>query len=539
MPEPGLSEVVREWVLPRVLERQARDNPGQPYLEIPGQQPVSFGEMEHRTRRVANALAALGVGFGDPVALMLPNSAAFIETWLAVARLGAVLVPLNTAWRGDLLRHVLHDCGARLVIAGTSLLPALAECGVDGSTHTLVVVAEVAQAAMPEGAVAFATLHAGPDTGLDVLVAVHDLAAILYTSGTTGRSKGVRLPHGHLHLDPQVYIEQLGLTADDVLYTCLPLFHANALLLGAYAALILGSRLVLAPRFSASAWLGEIRRSGATVTNLLGAMTGFIFNQPERDDDAGSALRVVVAVPTSPVQGPLFEQRFGVRLVELYGTTEVNCPVFQNLHEERRPGSCGRLADRWYECRLVDPQTDLDVAPGQPGEFVVRNKAPWTFMMGYHNSPQETLHAWRNLWFHTGDVLRRDADGYFYFVDRLKDSIRRRGENISAFEVEEVLLAHPDIAEAAVVGIPSPLDPLEQEVKACIVLRPGRTLDPVGLTAHCAGRMADFMVPRYIEAYSTLPRTATDKVMRTELRTHGVRDCTWVSPQAARRAQTR
>ena len=533
MPERPLSEVVRDWVLPRVLERQAHAAADRPFLEMVGQPAISFGEMEHRTRRVANALAALGVAFGDHVAVMLPNSVAFIETWIAVARLGAVLVPLNTAWRGDLLRHVLRDCGARLAIVDASLLPALAQAWVPGSGDTLVVVA--AAGALPDGAISFAALQAGAETALAVDVAVHHPAALLYTSGTTGRSKGVLLPHGHLHLDPQVYIEQLGLTAADVIYTCLPLFHANALLLGAYTALILGARLVLAPRFSASGWLGDIRRSGATVTNLLGATTGFIFDQPPRPDDADTALRQVVAVPTSPVTRPLFERRFGVRMAELYGATEVNCPVFQKPGDAGPPGSCGRLVERWYEARLVDPSTDLDVPAGQPGEFVVRNKAPWTFMAGYHNLPEETLHAWRNLWFHTGDLLRQDEDGYYYFVDRLKDSIRRRGENISAFEVEEVLLTHPDVAEAAVIGIASPLDPLEQEVKACIVLRPGRAADPAALAAHCAGRMADFMIPRFIEAYPSLPRTATAKVMRAELRAHGVRGGTWVSPDAIRR----
>ncbi len=185
--------------------------------------------------------------------------------------------------------------------------------------------------------------------------------------------------------------------------------------------------------------------------------------------------------------------------------------------------------------RLVDPVTDLDVPIGQQGELVVRNKAPWTLMSGYYNMPDATLRAWRNLWFHTGDILRQDGDGYFYFVDRLKDCIRRRGENISAFEVEAALLSHPAVAEAAVVGIVSPLDPLEQEVKACVVAQAGLAIDPAGLAAHCSLHLADFMVPRYIEVYSEFPRTATEKVQKSELRSHGIRAATWVSPDAARR----
>jgi crotonobetaine/carnitine-CoA ligase len=345
MARDDLSAIVQGWVLPRILVAQAQRFPERPYLAFDGGAPISFGAMEYRTRCLANGLAQQGVGFGDRVLLMLPNSVAFIETWLAVSRLGAVLVPVNTAWRGDLLSHVISDCGARMMIVGAAFTEA-----VNSATASCPVPLQMV--VVGEGG-AFEQLRQGPDHLVDAVVAVQDSAAILYTSGTTGRSKGALLPHGHLHLDPQVYIEQLGLTADDVIYTCLPLFHANALLLGAYGALILGCRLVLAPRFSASGWLDDIRRSGATVTNLLGVMTDFIFRQPVRDDDAQTALRVAVAVPISPTQGPQFESRFGVRLVELYGATEINCPVFQPLDAVRRPGSCGRLVDRWYEGRLV------------------------------------------------------------------------------------------------------------------------------------------------------------------------------------------
>jgi crotonobetaine/carnitine-CoA ligase len=378
----------------------------------------------------------------------------------------------------------------------------------------------------------FGELEGSEPLERDATLAVSDIAAIMYTSGTTGRSKGVLLPYGHLHLNPHVYIEQLGLTADDVIYICLPLFHANGLLLGIYAALILGCRAVLAPGFSASRWASDVRTSGATVTNLLGVMTDFVLAQPPHPDDRTSALRAVIAVPFSPEQAEAFRDRFGAEIGSLYGSTELNCPIYRPPGTRAQGGSCGRVVSAWFEARLADPETDLEVPEGEPGELLVRPLVPWTTMAGYHGQPEATLAAWRNLWFHTGDLMRRDGHGNYVYLDRLKDCIRRRGENVSAAEVEAVLARHPAVAQVAVVGIPSPFDAHEQEVKACIVAAAEGRQDPEEISAYCRERMPGFAVPRFIEFYATLPTTPTGKVAKAELRTHGVRKETWVSPDA-------
>ncbi|WP_137389904.1 AMP-binding protein [Rhodoligotrophos defluvii] len=523
--------------LPQLIEDRARRLADRPFLRVIGGAERSYGEIEHRSRKLANGLKALEIGHGDRVLVMLGTSVEFVEAWFAINRLGAVLVPVNTGFVGDYLANIINDADARVIIAGRRYQPALA--AVLPELPGLRALVDVDDGAAPATfdstameRIAFAELMAGPERGLDVAVAPRDIGAIIYTSGTTGRSKGVLMPHGQLYMNPRIYIDQLGLGQSDVLYSALPLFHANALLLGVFGALLLESRVALSPHFSASRWLQDIRETGATATNLLGVMVDFILKQPEGDADHDNPLRIATAVPTAPDLGPVFEKRFGVQLIELYGSTELNCPIYHPRGEPRRARSCGRPVSEWYECRLVDPETDEEVAPGQPGELVVRPRRPWMIMADYHNRPEDTVAAWRNLWFHTGDVMRQDEDGYFYFLDRAKDAIRRRGENISSFEVEEVLRRHEAVLEAAVVGIASPFNPHEQEVKAHVALRPGAVAAPEDIARHCAARMPDFARPRFIEIMDALPKTPTQKVRKQELRERGVTPATWVSPDA-------
>lgn len=527
---------VSDWVLPRVLADRARRFPDLPFLRFQGLPDVTFGEVEERCRRLAKGLSGLGIEAGDRVLVMLGNELAFVEAWFSINMLGAVLVPVNTAYRSEYLSHVVADSGAKVIVAGSAFLPVIEEIEeASAILRTIVVVDGGGPSPTWRGrasAVSLDELSRAPASLLDPAVAVGSPAAIMYTSGTTGRSKGVVMPHGHLHLNPVVYIEQLGLSQKDVLYTCLPLFHANALLLGVYGALILGTRVAVARRFSASGWLADIRDAGATVTNILGAMSDFILAQEPGENDADNPLRVATMVPLSPKLGPVFGDRFGVKLMELYGSTEVNCPLYHPLDTDYRPSSCGQVASKWFDCRLVDPETDMEVPVGKAGELVVRNKAPFTIMSGYHGRPQETVAAWRNLWFHTGDVMRRDEDGFFYFVDRNKDCIRRRGENISSFEVEEVIRTHPAVKEVAVVGVPSPYDSVEQEVKACVVLKADAHVAEQAIFDHCVPRMPDFALPRFIEFAEELPKTPTEKIRKDILRKAGIGPDTWASPGA-------
>lgn len=534
--------MTESWSLPDVLAAQTQHAPHRAFFSMIGEPVLSVGEVELRSRRVANGLRELGVGFGDRVLVMLPNGLEFIEAWFAINRLGAVLVTVNTAYRGSFLEHLASNSGAKVMIVDAAFLPVVAASEAALPELEVLVVAHASSPVVGEArpprlrSVSFGSLRSAPERGIDVRVSARDLSAIVYTSGTTGKSKGVMIPHAQMYLNPLVYLEQLGIGRDDVFYSALPLFHTNALALQVYGALIAGCRVHLAPQFSASRWLSDVRATGATVTNLLGVMTEFVFRQPPTPHDADNALRIASAVPMPPALAREFEQRFGVQLVELYGSTEANCPLYQPRDEPRRDGSCGKVVARWFECRIVDTETDAEVPDGEVGELLVRPLAPGGFMAGYNAMPDETVKAWRDLWFHTGDAMRRDADGYHYFVDRMKDWIRRRAENISSYEVEQVVLLHESVEEVAAIGIRSPYEENEQEVKVCVVCKPGAR-DAAALHAFCAARMPAFAVPRFIEFCASLPKTPTLKVRKQELRERGVTPETWVAPDAAGRGR--
>ncbi len=525
------------WVLGAILAKQGAALRDRPFVQFQDNPPHTFGDMDARANRVANALAAMGVQRDERVLLMMPNGIAFLDAWFGINRLGAVMVPINTAYKGGFLEHVINNAAingrARVMIIGREFVPAL-QASEDRLPHLETVVvknAEGSETDLPTfsrlRAVSFDTLLEAPAAPVNVSVAYHDIGAIMYTSGTTGPSKGVLMPHAHLYLYGHAKIEAIHLTPDDVYYCCMPLFHANALLMQVYSALIVGCRLVLARSFSASRWLDDVRRCGATVTNTLGVMTEFIYRQPARAEDRDHRLRVVVAVPIAPEWGEAFQQRFNTKLLEVYGMTEVNIPTYMPYDEGLRDNSCGKVLDEWFEMAIVDPDTDEELPPDTVGEMVVRPKEPWAFMAGYHAMPEKTVEAWRNFWFHTGDAGTRDAEGYFYFVDRMKDCIRRRGENISSYEIEQVLNDHPAIAESAAVAVKSSVAGGEDEVKACVLLRPGMQLQPEELLDYCQERMPYFAVPRYVEFISDMPKTPTEKLRKHVLREAGVTPATW------------
>lgn len=525
------------WVLGTVLAKQGTALRDKPFVQFQDDPPLTFGDMDARANRVANALAALGVQRDERVLLMLPNSIAFLDAWFGINRLGAVMVPINTAYKGGFLEHVINNAAvngsARVMIIDREFAPVLQASEDRVPNLETVVVSDPGSSATDRPAfsrlraVSFDTLLDAPATPVNVPVAYHDLGAIMYTSGTTGPSKGVLMPHAHLYLYGHAKIKAIRLTPEDVYYCCMPLFHANALLMQVYSALIVGCRLVLARSFSASRWLDDVRRCRATVTNTLGVMTEFIYRQPPRAEDRDHRLRVVVAVPIAPEWGQAFQQRFNTRLLEVYGMTECNIPTYMPYEEGLRDNSCGKVLDEWFEMAIVDPDTDEELPPDTVGEMVVRPKEPWAFMAGYHAMPDKTVEAWRNFWFHTGDAGRRDAEGYFYFIDRMKDCIRRRGENISSYEIEQVLNDHPAIAESAAVAVKSSFAGGEDEVKACVLLRPGMQIQPEKLLDYCQERMPYFAVPRYVEFIGDMPKTPTEKLRKHVLREAGVTPATW------------
>jgi crotonobetaine/carnitine-CoA ligase len=315
------------------------------------------------------------------------------------------------------------------------------------------------------------------------------------------------------------------LTDADTYMVTTPLFHGNAQFLAAYPALVAGARFVLHSRFSATRWIDQVRDSKVTVTNFLGVMMDFVWKQERRPDDAHNDLRCIFAAPTAYSIIDDFKERFGVEaFVEVFGLTETSMPILSPYGVDRPAGAAGLMVEDWFEVRLVDPETDEEVPVGELGELVIRTKVPWTCSMGYYAMPERTAEAWRNLWFHTGDGMRRDEDGWFYFVDRLKDALRRRGENISSYEVEQALLGHPSITECAVVAVKAEIEAGEDEVMAWMVT--SDPIDPAGLWSWAERRMPSFAVPRFLEFVEELPKTPSERVQKVKLREMGVTEST-------------
>ena len=485
--------------------------------------------MRDTAAALAGAFAAAGIGRGDRVGIMAENRIEVLDAFLACAWIGAVLVPVNTALRGTQLAHVLHDAGVRaLAIEGTLLeyLDAVehppAELEIlwllDGERQSAW--RGVPTARFPEPGDRINPVESSPGETL----------AILYTSGTTGPSKGVCCPNAQFYWWGLNTGAALDVTEKDVLNTCLPLFHTNAL--NAFVqALVSGACFTLGPRFSASRFWERVTEADATVTYLLGAMVTILMGRPPAPHDRSHRVRTALAPATPAELHENFTQRFGIRIVEAHGMTETNLAIGPR-DGEQRPGSMGRVM-HGFDARVVDEE-DAEVPRGNPGELVMRADEPYAFATGYWGLPEQTVTAWRNLWFHSGDRVACDADGYFRFLDRTKDAIRRRGENISAWEVEQVLQSHPDIAAAAVIPVPSPLG--EDDVMACIVPRVDARIEPSQLINYCAPRLAYFAIPRYVDILSELPLTENGKVRKFVLRERGVTASTWdrdATPEAA------
>lgn len=518
-PLRGLPAV--EQTLSRLLDRQAARYGDKPLLRF-GELERSFAEVRDAAAVAAGTLAAAGVGRGERVALMCENRIELLDYVLGCAWLGAVAVPLNTALRGVQLEHQLVNSGARVLAVDSVLVEVLAVIDCPPSLDAVWALDGVpaSASALPDGyrvlgppspAAAVGAADSGPG----------ETAAILYTSGTTGPAKGVQCPQAQFYWWGVLMGEQLELSEDDVLYTNLPLFHTNAL--NAFVqALVAGATYHLGPRFSASRFWERVADAGATVTYLLGAMVNILASRPSGPEDRAHGVRVALAPGTPAGLFDPFRERFGVQLLEAYGSTETNAPIGV-APGEQRAGWMGRVRTGFH-ARVVN-EHDEEVPDGVAGELVLRHDPPFAFATGYFGMDEKTVEAWRNLWFHTGDRVLRDEDGWFRFMDRLKDAIRRRGENISAFEVEQVLLQHASVSAVAVFPVASEL--AEDEVACAIVLEEGVTGDPVELIRHCEPRLAYFAIPRYVRFVSELPLTTNGKVRKAVLRESGVEEGDW------------
>lgn len=520
----------RDWVLGKVLEDRATQHPDRPFLQWEDTQALSFDEVNRQVNRLAHGFARDGVTKGERVMILLHNCLEYVLAWFALAKLGAVEVPVNTQFRGTFLQHVANNCGARIVVTSPEFLPVLADAepGMPSLRTAYVIGTAVSPPATQLALRDFATLASEDDGNPAVPVASMDIAAILFTSGTTGPSKGVLIPHAQMYFFAEQGASLVRLAPDDRYMNPFPLFHGNAQFLTTYPCLIRGACVVLHERFSASQWIARIRRNRVTVTNLLGGTMDFIHSQPERGDDADTRLRLVYAVPTADAILPAFQRRFGIeRFVNAFGQTETCWPFMTPYDEVQPPGAVGKLVADWFEVRLVDPDTDEEVPMGQMGELVVRPLAPWTMSAGYNANPAANERAMRNLWWHTGDGMRQDALGWFYFVDRVNDALRVGGENVSSYEVEQVALAHPFVAACAAVGVPSAMAGGEHDIKLCVVPADGATIDPAALIHFFEAQAPFFAVPRYIEILAALPKTPSEKIQKHLLRGAGLDGTVW------------
>jgi crotonobetaine/carnitine-CoA ligase len=526
-----------QWTLPHVLETQARERPNAPFLQwTDAGKAMTYDQVNREVNQLAHGFASLGVGAGDKVAIFLPNCIEYPLIWFALNKLGAAEVTIADSFKADFLSHPLKLSRARMVVTTYGLAPRLYDEEIAlTDLDRVILVADDTENVSREPppfrrliSSAYSDLPAARDDNPVASVGPRDIAAVLFTSGTTGPSKAVMMPHAQFYFFSEEIINVTKLTADDVYLSSFPFFHANAQVETIYPSMIMGMRCVLYRKFSASDWLGRIRRSGATVTNLLGATMSFVASQPEREDDRHNPLRCLFTAPTPENLCAYLIKRFAVdALTTGFGQTEISMPFLSPWKVKLPDGAVGVLLDQWFEIAIADPRTGEALSGPATGELLVRHRVPGIISDGFLGMPEKTLETRADLWFHTGDVLRRDADGWFYFVDRLKDTLRRRGENISSFEVENVVRDFPAVAECAVVGVPADEQGGEDEVMAFIVLAEGQTVNPGELIAFCEARMPSFALPRYLQIIDVLPQSASGKVLKTELRKKGVGPNTW------------
>lgn len=515
-----------------LLMRAAEEWPEKPLIQFIDGPALSAPDLLGRASATAAVLQELGMTEGDRVAIVLENCEEFLWVYFGAVYGGGVAVPINVELRGPILEHVLRESEPKVVVVGPRQQGAVSDA-----------LARLSLAVQPQ--VMLADLE-DPSLGLRAAVEVAGegtyvptdpatLAVILYTAGTTGPSKGILVCNRMSLSFPRAITAAMRYGPEDVLHNVLPLFHGNAINITLLPALGVGATAVFGRRFSASGWWDEVRSCDATAISLLGSMVPILWNQPISERDRDHSVRIALAVPAPVDEFEGFEKRFGLQLASLYGMTDCGL-VILTPPEGGRPGYAGVSHPDW-ECSVVD-ENDVPLPDGEVGELILRPKRPYITQLGYWRNAEATVEAWRNLWFHTGDRMVRDPDGWFKFIDRKKDALRRFGENISSFEVESVIQSHPDVAEAAVFAVPAELE--EDEVMAAVQLEQGASCTPDELFRYCEPLLPYFAVPRFIDIRTTLPKTPTEKVRKELLRAEGVTDTTWDhGPMGRRNRQAR
>src|SRR3954451_149484 len=521
------------WVLAEVLKRRATETPDREYLKFADNPWVSYGEVNARANRIANALIARGVQPGESVSVMLPNCEEFLPVWFGILKAGAVMSSINTAYKGDFLSWTINLVEAKKLFISDLYLDRLDLIKGELPLLEHVIVMQTGNQAGPDPtAWTWEPLTAleGSDGEPDgVEYKWTDDARIMFTSGTTGRSKGVIKQNAADYFSARGLLEVVSATAgktveslsEDTFFSCLPLFHSNAQGLSGYPALVAGGRVAYVERFSSSKFWQQVIDAEATIFNSIGAVSYFIWNIPPSDLDRQHKVHTCFAAPAPKDIYNEFQERFGVKFIEGYGLTETGMATYMDPTRPAVPGSMGK-ANPGYEVTIVEPGTDKPLPPDTPGEIVVDMKIPNIVMRAYYGMPEKTADDFRNLKLHTGDLGRMDADGYFYFMDRVKDYIRRRGENVSSMEVERQASDHPNVKEAAAIGVKAGEGASSEDEIMIVCIPEGDAPDPAEYTHWLAERMPYFMVPRYIRFVDTLPKTPTERVQKVKLREEGI-----------------
>jgi carnitine-CoA ligase len=510
---------LQERTLGKVLAAKAKQNGERPYLLFEHRR-YSYRDADSISNRVARSLAALGIGRNDKVAIFSDNRPEVLWVYFALGKLGAVAAPINTAWRGEQLGHFINAFDAVALLLERSLAEHF--LAVQGHCPTVRTVILLDDDAAPSRDVGrpfsasvqdYASLERSPEDAVGVDVTFKELAHIPYTSGTTGPSKGNLVTHCSMLSGAMAYVEHHGYESSDVLYACLPLFHMSAYG-NCVQALMADAAIAVSRRFSASSFWEEIRRFGATQFTSVGAMSNIIWSQPESKRDKDHSVRLCNMIPVMEFARE-FEGRFGLKVVSCYGVSDFGPMTFLAPdHPPEKWKSAGQVRSDMTLAILDDD--DLPVFPGITGEICARSVLPWVAAQGYYKAAEATASSRANFWFHTGDLGYLDTDAYLHFAGRKKDAIRRRGENISSYEVEMTLLTHPSVAEAAAYAVPAEIG--EDEVAVSVVPRSNVTVDPMELVQFCRDRMAYYMVPRYVDVVGALPKTQTQKVDKVALR---------------------
>ncbi len=510
-------EEKHRWGNLKVLIEEKAARNGDKSLMFFEDRVVSYREMHEASNAIAHSLKDLGIKKGDNVLVLLSNCPEFLKVWFALAKLGAVIVPINTAAGPYDLEHVMSNSQSETMIIEDALLEKYLTTKDKARISREIIVRTGFEHIRPE-LMSLDVLEKGPRHNLDTEIHFTDPLSIIYTSGTTGRPKGVILSH-FCYINSCINISRYAdLKPGDRLFTTLPLFHVGAQYLVVLPAIIADIDFAIAKRFSASRFWAQVRKYDCNVAHYLGSILRILYLQKKRPEDADNPVKRMIGGGAGKDIWEKFEKRFGVTIMDAYGSTESGTVSTCNRIGKTRVGSIG-LPVSHQRIEVVD-RYDKILPPFEKGEIVIRPEAPYSMMSAYYRNPEATVIACRNLWFHTGDMGYKDGDGYFYFLGRQAHLIRRRGENISAEEVEEVINAHPAVQECAIIGLPSEVG--EEDIKAYILPVEGSDCRPEAIVSWCEERIAYFKIPRYIEVVTGLPKTATNRVERHKLKEMGI-----------------